>query len=146
MKRKSWLKYQLFLIPTNRLLRHEKIDKKVSSALLSKIKKDGIWKAPLSVDRKSKLVIDGHQRLHVAKLLKLKRVPVFFCDYFSSKIIPSFFRAEYKGISKKDIIKKAKSGYLFPPKTTRHLCRIGKSFVPIRKCFPKTNIPLEKLK
>lgn len=53
--------------------------------LLAKIIKEQGWRAPITISRRSGLVVRGHGRLEAAKRLKLTHVPVDYQDYKSDE-------------------------------------------------------------
>jgi DNA modification methylase len=51
--------------------------------LFVKVVKAQGWRAPITVSKRSGLIVSGHARLEVAKILKVKKVPVDFQDFDS---------------------------------------------------------------
>ena len=49
--------------------------------LLKKICDEGVWKVPVKVEKTKFLLMDGHHRFEVAKLLNLTFIPVELFDY-----------------------------------------------------------------
>ena len=78
------------------------------------------------VCNKTNVIIDGHHRFHVIKLLKVDQIPVSLIDYNSDLILTN----EKNSLSKKEIIKSAKNNKIFPPRTSKHLINFKKH------CFP----------
>ncbi len=73
---------------------------------------------PILVERKYKIILDGHHRVMISKLLKLPLTAILV-DYKHVKLMP---RRNIK-LSKREVIKRALKGKLFPPKTTKHLTK-----------------------
>jgi hypothetical protein len=51
--------------------------------LLAKMVKAQGWRAPITVSKRSGMIVAGHARFEVAKLLKVKKVPVDYQDFDS---------------------------------------------------------------
>ena len=75
---------------------------------------------------KTNVIIDGHHRFHIIKLLKVNQIPVSLIDYNSDLILTN----EKNSLSKKEIIRSAKNKKIFPPRTSKHLINFKKH------CFP----------
>lgn len=75
------------------------------------------WTQPICVERDTLAVLDGHHRLAAAIQLGLARVPVRLYDYdtvplasWRTGIVPT----------RGEVLRRALTGHLYPPKTTRH--------------------------
>jgi hypothetical protein len=53
--------------------------------LLAKMVKAQGWRTPITVSKRSGMIVAGHARFEVAKLLKVKKVPVDYQDFDSAK-------------------------------------------------------------
>lgn len=111
---------KLKLIDIYSLRRHEEISYDRLFEVLNKIRSDGFVRNPVVADYKTRVVLDGHHRILALKMLGVSLCPVLLVDYFSSKIRLFSRRAQYRGITKEDVIIKGISGGVFPNKTTRH--------------------------
>ena len=78
------------------------------------------------VCNKTNVIIDGHHRFHIIKLLKVNQIPVSLIDYNSDLILTN----EKNSLSKKEIIRSAKNNKIFPPRTSKHLVNFK------HHCFP----------
>lgn len=85
--------------------------------LFQKITKDKVWIKPIIIDDKFGLVLDGHHRFEVAKLMKLAKIPAVAVSYQDIKIWS--LKASYN-VSHKIVIQKALSGDIYPNKTVKH--------------------------
>jgi len=112
---------------------HEETDKARQAEILREILRHG-GVHPLVVSEDF-VVLDGHHRLACLKLLGVEKIPVFVVDYFGNGISVSPRRGAIL-VSKELVVKRAKSGRLFPHKTTRH------SF---GHALPCARIPLKRL-
>jgi len=118
------MKKSITLIEINKLKSHETVEQKRLAKLIRRIKKGGHLKNPIVVDRTSFVVLDGHHRIAVLKLLGCKKIPAFLVDY-KSKDVRVYLRKKglIMKIIKEMVIEKGKDGRPFPPKTTRHLLK-----------------------
>lgn len=88
------------------------------AAVLAKtILSEQLWRIPITLERNSLAVMDGHHRVEAARILQLKYIPCLFLDYDQVKV--SATRLGYV-VTPQEIVRRAKSGELYPPKTTRH--------------------------
>ena len=104
--------------------------------LLRRILEDGVIRYPILVDSKTFVILDGHHRVEVARLLGLRYIPALLVDYDDDCISVSSWRDGV--IVSKDMVRYyGLRGLLMPPKTSRH-----------RVCFdiPEVNVPLEVLR
>lgn len=126
----------IILVDVDKLICHEKINPKRLKKLLRQIKQDKILKKPLVVDEKTMIILDGHHRHLVFQQLGIKKIPCFLVDYLDKNIRVAFRRPEVRErLIKEIVMQKAKSGKLFPFKTTKH-------FLPLR---PTINIRISSL-
>lgn len=70
----------------SRLYIHEEIIPRILDWLVEKIKKDGVFKDPIIVDEKTRVVLDGMHRVAAVKELGFKYIPVCLVDYDSPSI------------------------------------------------------------
>ena len=126
------------LLAVKTLLAHEQVDPAHLVKLMGRIANDGILKNPVVVDKRSRVILDGHHRVAVAKKLKLKFVPAMVVDYFDPQIRVFFRRKTFKTkLIKEVVLKRALAGQPFPNKTTRNW---------IKGRIRGVNIQLDKLK
>ena len=110
------------------LNRIEEFDPDRVTWLKEKIISEGVWTQPLKIEKKHHLILDGHHRFEVAKLLGLKNVP---CEIYDYDDVPTWsLRSEIK-ISKEEVARKAISGDIYPYKTVKH------QFYSLSKCSVK---------
>ena len=86
--------------------------------LKKKVLKNNIWTKPIWIDSETKIVIDGHHRLRMAKILKLDIIPCFSFDY--KKEVVLYSRDENVSLSHDDVITSGLSNNLMGYKKTRH--------------------------
>ncbi|PXW65328.1 ParB N-terminal domain-containing protein [Methylobacterium sp. B4] len=75
------------------------------------------WTQPICVECDTLAVLDGHHRLTAAIQLGLARVPVRLYDYAAVHL--TSWRPEITP-TREEVLRRALSGRLYPPKTTRH--------------------------
>lgn len=94
-------------------------------------------KTPLLVDYSTLIILDGHHRFEVLRIIGAQWAPVFLVDYGSNRILVDSWR---KGVNvcKRDVLEAGLRERLLPCKTSRH------RVVGIR--VPDVNLPLEILR
>jgi hypothetical protein len=126
------MKHKIEIIDINSLIPHEHIDEDNLEKVKNNIEVEKIIKKPILVDKKSKVILDGHHRYNSLKLLGCSKIPVLLVNYHSKKINLGFFRNIYEYVTKYEIIECAKCGNLFPKKTTRHTHSIKNPKIQIK--------------
>ena len=113
----------------NELIPHEKVSKKGINQLNNYISNNHpeIILPSILICNKSNVIIDGHHRFHVLKLLNIDLIPVSLIDYNSDLILTD----EENSLSKKEIIDSAKDKNIFPPRTSKHVVNFKKTNFPI---------------
>ena len=129
---------EIVLIEMQKLLPHEEIKQKNLTKLIDLVKKRGGLYDPILVDRETKTLLDGHHRYNTALHLGLKFIPGIEVDYLEDESIQveSWPGKEKMKITKQSVLSMAKSGNLFPPKTSKH---------SISTEYPKQFFSLEEL-
>lgn len=136
---------EIKLVEINKLREHEEIDIKYFKQLMKEIRSDGILKQPIVADEKTMVVIDGEHRLRILKKLGCKKIPVIFVNYQSPKIKIFPWRKEEK-VSKKSVIRAGLSKDKLPPKTSKHMIKVGNGLKHVSFLQRRVDIPLKKLK
>jgi len=120
------------IININRLKPLEKVFPHHLKNLSNIILESGIVQTPIIADKKHGIVLDGSHRFIFFLMNGYKMVPVKFVDYqdehirVGSRLIHRHLIESPLNISKAEVIERALTGNLFPPRTTRH-------FFPFRK-------------
>ncbi len=133
--RPSRFPYTVGLLPVGRLRPHEEVDGERLWSLLSSICRAGAILSPILVDTGSLTVLDGHHRLAALRFLGARLAPVLLVDYWSPAVRLESWRPSVR-VSKEEVVARAASGRLYPPRTTRHIL----AFPP-----PRGRVPLEVL-
>jgi ParB-like chromosome segregation protein Spo0J len=105
------------LVPIISLYPHEEVDENIIQDLYNLKQKDIL---PIVVDQFTNVILDGHHRWTVFKLLERTHIPVFYVDYMSSNILILTENNKRK-ITKKEVINAALTNELFSSKTTHHM-------------------------
>ena len=76
---------------------------------------------PILVAEDSLVILDGHHRYFALKALGCTRVPAYVVDYASDSIrLTTWPGSPVEGVTKAEVIDRARAGRPFPAKTTRH--------------------------
>ena len=112
----------------NELIPHEKVSLEEINKLKNYINNfhSEIILPSILVCNKTNVIVDGHHRFHVIKLLEVDQIPVSLIDYNSDLILTN----EKNSLSKKEIIRSARNNKIFPPRISKHLINFKKH------CFP----------
>jgi hypothetical protein len=135
----------IFLMNARDLKEHEEVEFRRLERLKKQIKKDKVLRRPIVVDKNTKIIIDGHFRFNSLKQLGYSKVPVFLIDYSSPEILVRTWRDNEK-ITKEDVLMAGLNGKKFPPKTSKHMIKIGNRLEHISSIERIVNIPLKKLR
>ncbi|MEM2003098.1 MAG: ParB N-terminal domain-containing protein [Nitrososphaerota archaeon] len=120
----SLLDLRPVLIHIDCLKEHEECDPDYLEELLEKIVKDGELKRPIIVDSRTMIILDGHHRFLCIKKLGKRYIPAYLIDYSRPEIeVCSWNNTET--ITKEMVIEAALTGKKFPPKSTKHMVKIG---------------------
>jgi L-serine kinase (ADP) len=112
-------RHAISLIPIARLLPHEQHDPERAAGFADTIQARGIWTAPLLVERRHAIILDGHHRFNAAKQLGLAQIPAVLISYDDPRLSLTSWRAG-EDWSPEDVVARALEGRLCPPKSTRH--------------------------
>jgi len=110
------------LVTLSWLKPHEEVKPKNVDVLHEMTLRWNAYTKPLLVDRETGTILDGHHRYHVAMRIGLSRIPAILVNYMSDDGIELdvWPASELRTLTKQQIIEKALSGDVFPPKTSRH--------------------------
>lgn len=113
-------RYTLQLISTGSFRPNEEVVPERVVSLRELILQDNTWKEPIIVEPNYFAILDGHHRFAVAKSLNLTHVPAYVVEQDDLRLQLYSWRPDIL-VQAQDIIEKACSGNLYPPKTTRHV-------------------------
>jgi L-serine kinase (ADP) len=114
------------LVELDRLLPHEEIDGKAFEELVRALEDEGSVREPILVARGHGVVLNGHHRFAAFKAMGLRRAPAWVVDYFSDVVdLEKWPDSPFPGpVTKEEVVRRAKTGALYPPKTTRHRLKV----------------------
>jgi hypothetical protein len=135
---------QASIVDINSLHEHEEINKQYCEELTMRIKKDGIIKRAIAVDKNTMVVLDGHHRLNALKELGCQKIPIMLIDYTMSEIQVR----SWNGIkvNKRDVLEAGLSNKKLPPKTSKHMVITNGRERHISVLERRLNVPLTNLK
>ncbi len=137
-------RFDVRLVEISRLKGHEELDPQRLINLQAEIKADGILKKPIAVDINTNVVLDGHHRMGVLKLLGCSKIPVLLVDYQSAMVgvRTTDRREEY---SKSKVIEAAMTRKLLSPKSTWHYISLSKQIAHISEMQRRVDMPFNVL-
>ena len=100
-------------------------------------------RTPIIADRTTGIILDGHHRFTALKSLGARRVPVCHVDYDDERIVVRGWGDLL--VTKEQVRGMAKSGALFPCKTTRHMFLLGEREVHCSTALPEVRFPLSEM-
>jgi len=133
------------LVELDKLRQHEEVDPTHLKELKEEIKSDTILKFAIVVDKNTNVILDGEHRFNALKELGCRRIPVVYVDYNSPDIKIQTWR-DNPHLTKKDVIEAGLIKKKLPPKTSKHMIRIGNKLSHITEIEKKVDIPLEVLR
>jgi len=135
---RKYLIGKLKLAELSELLPHEKVNEAHVTGLVVSIEKQQKFTTPVIIDKKTKLIIDGHHRYNAAIRLGLKIIPVYEVNYLQPRIIVQNGAVQNSYLSKKYVYQKAKEKNLLASKATIHLFESStKKFISLDQAIPK---------
>lgn len=105
-------------LPLAQLRCHEQIDPRRLREVLEEVQRGQL--VPILVDRATGVILDGHHRFQAYRHLGFAKIPCYLIDYQAHWIEVRSRRPEVT-VTKAEVLRRALSGELFPPKTTRHI-------------------------
>jgi len=107
------------LLALSDLKGHEEIEESSLLELMAHIRRSRVLSDPIWVAREASVILNGHHRVEALKRLGAERVAAWVLDYDSELVHLERWRPG-PPIAKSEVIRRAREGRLFPPKTTRH--------------------------
>lgn len=110
------------LLALNQLRAHEQVCPQRLAVVKAMILKAGRINNPVIVDRKTKIILDGHHRVASLRQLNYRLVPAMEVDYFSNQA-RVYSRRKNFIIMKAIVVQTVLKNMIYPQKTTRHLIK-----------------------
>ena len=133
------------LVKIDKLRQHEEVDPTHLKELKEEIKSDNTLKFAIVVDENTDVILDGEHRFNALKELGCKSIPIVYVDYNSPEIQVLSWREDPR-LAKKDVVEAGLSGRKLPPKTSKHMIRIGNEISHISTIEKRVDIPLDMLR
>lgn len=108
------------LVPIEWLRAHEQHVEERVQELLERFTTSGCVDYAIVADLHSGTVIDGHHRFEALRRLGARVVPAHLVDYRDPKLTVANWRPDEPPVTKEEIVERARTGRLYPPKTTKH--------------------------
>jgi len=108
------------LVPLAWLKAHEQYVETRVAQLVHHFQVRGAIDYAIVADERTGTVIDGHHRLEALRRLATTWAPAFLVDYADPRISVHTWREGEKAPAKEEVVARAATGDLFPPKSTRH--------------------------
>lgn len=128
--------WRIHFVTLNLLKLHEEVCREHVLKLYHEVVRDKVLIKPLLVEDRYYIVLDGHHRYTVLKMLKAKLVPVFLVDYDSPLIEVYSWRNDWN-VTKEMVINAGLSKRKLPYKTSKHVLK--------NITIPEVNVPLRRL-
>jgi len=125
------------------LIEHEEVHEKKIRGFI-KVESGKVLIKPIAVDKKTRLVLDGHSRLNALKELGCTKAPVIYVDFESNSIKVEAWRNSEK-VTKADVLNAGLSKKKLPPKTSKIMIKIGGKISHISTIEKIIKIPLSEL-
>lgn len=138
-------KQRFQIVSLNELKEHEEVEPVYLEKLKNQIHRDGVQKRPIIVDKKTKIILDGHFRFNSLKQLGCSKIAAYFVDYSSPEILVQAWR-DGEVVTKEDVLFAGLTGKKLPPKTSKHMLDLSNDKIHISKIVKKVKIPLSQLK
>ena len=131
------------LVSLARLRAHEQYDERNVVELVADIRSRGVFADPIWVARGSFAVLNGHHRVEALRRLGARRIPAWVIDYESELVRLEPWRPG-TAVEKSEVVRRARSGELYPPKTTRHrlMIELPARPVPLAELFTAEHPPV----
>ncbi len=109
------------LIPIGQMKPHEGFFVDRVKKIKNEIVKSKMLNSPLWISKNDLVILNGHHRLQSLKELGCKSAPCYLLDYSSPYIQVNICPgAKTQSISKKSILHAARSGKIYPPRSSLH--------------------------
>lgn len=117
------LDLDLVLVRIDLLKPHEQIIVDHLNEIIRSIREKGYNGPPIIVERDHYIILDGHHRVNALKELQARWVPAILISYQSNLLTLTSWRHGVN-VSQHEVVRRALSGELYPPKTTRHIIHV----------------------
>jgi len=138
------LQHKISLVSIERIRPHERVIEERVRELLRDLETTLVLKKPVVVDEETFTLLDGHHRLTALHRLGVELIPAALVRYSDPRIVVRRWGSEGV-IDKRLVVERAMKGWLFPPKTTRHMVVLDGREVHVSMALPEVNARLKDL-
>jgi L-serine kinase (ADP) len=110
------------LLPVDSLHPHEQTDEADVDRLVDEIRRLGLVREPIWVSKEEGVILNGHHRYASLRRLGVRSVPAWVIDY-ADPAMELHRWGPGPPLAKSELLRRAREGALFPPKTSRHVWR-----------------------
>lgn len=132
------------LVRLDQLREHEQHIPEHLEELLQEILRDGVLKRPILVDERTMIIIDGHHRYNCMKRLGKRYIPAYLIDYMREEIVVEPWDGK-PPVTKEDVIRAGLTGMRLPPKSSKHMVRIGGELHHVTYIERENPTPLDQI-
>ena len=111
--------YDVRTLDIARLRPTEEVDAAHVRRIAEEMRKEGVQRRPILVERMSLAILDGHHRFHAVEALGLPAINAVLIEYGDPRLTLSSWGETAYG--REDVLAAAASGVLLPKKSTRHI-------------------------
>jgi ParB-like chromosome segregation protein Spo0J len=97
----------------------EHVNDDEAARLADDMRRDGVQRRPVLVERASLAILDGHHRFRAAQALGLSRINAVIIDYVDPRLTLASWTARV--FTRQEVCAAACHGALLPAKSTRHI-------------------------
>jgi L-serine kinase (ADP) len=108
------------LVPVGSLREHEQVDEADVNRLVDEIRRLGLVREPIWVSKDDRVILNGHHRFAALRKLGVRWVPVWEVKYGDREMELGRW-GPGPPLEKAEVVRRAREGALFPPKTSRHV-------------------------
>ncbi|MGC2206212.1 MAG: ParB N-terminal domain-containing protein, partial [Thermoplasmata archaeon] len=111
------------VLPLDGLLVHEEVVPAKVAALAATLGRGGVFRDPIWVARGTGVILNGHHRTAALRRMGAVRIPAWVLDY-DSDVVRLERWTPGPPVTKAEVVRRARSGELYPPQTTRHILSV----------------------
>ena len=116
------MKRKIIYVDIQKLIQHERVHPARLKEVRKALRKEGVVRRPVIVDKETNIILDGHHRVQALREFGAKRVPVAYVRYQDAGVRVYLRRKDLlMKLIKQYVMVMVKSHKVFPSKTTRHL-------------------------
>ncbi|MFN4143842.1 ParB N-terminal domain-containing protein [Aestuariivirga sp.] len=126
--------YALCRLEIARLRPTERVDAAHAGRIAEEMRREGMLRRPLLVERHTLAILDGHHRFHAAQALGLRFISAVLIAYDDPRLTLASWTE--RSFTREEVLMAGRSGVLLPAKSTRHI---------LTPPLPESPVPLAEL-